>query len=99
MRPSPCKAARARLTGRWLAVAEALSFPRLRQRPKKTSWVLLSAAPRHATTRAFLCVNRNQEGIPIGVGELVSLHIGAVLERAVHLEAVVILGTKVLHVS
>src|SRR5256712_5170742 len=59
---------------------------------------LLSAAPRHATGLAFLCLDRNQESIPVGVGELVPLHIGAVLERTIHLEAVVVLGAKILHV-
>jgi hypothetical protein len=36
------------------------------------------------------CVSiRNQEGVPVGVGEFVSLDIGAVIERAVHFEAVI----------
>src|SRR6516165_11473763 len=59
---------------------------------------LLMVAPRHSRSLAFLCLDRDQESVPVGVRELVPLHIGAVFERAIQLETVVVLGAKVLHV-
>jgi hypothetical protein len=43
----------------------------------------LVAARRHPGAFAFVRVNRNQECIPIGIGEIVSLHVGAVVEGAI----------------
>jgi len=47
---------------------------------------------------AFVSINRNQESVAVGVGEFVSLHIGAVLERAIHFEAIVVLRPEIFHV-
>jgi hypothetical protein len=43
-------------------------------------------------------VDRNQKSIPVGVGELMSLHIGAVIDRAIHIEAVIVLRSEILDV-
>ena len=43
-------------------------------------------------------IDRNQKRIPVGVGEFVSLDICAVLERAVHFEAVIILRPEIFDV-
>ena len=59
---------------------------------------LLAAASRHAATRALLGIDRNQESVPIRVGELVSLSIGTVLEGAVHLETAIILCAEIFYV-
>src|ERR1700674_27075 len=53
---------------------------------------------RHAAALAFMRIDRNQKSIPVGVGEFVSLHIGAVIERTVHLEAVIVLCPKIFYV-
>src|ERR1700719_1127244 len=54
-----------------------------------------SLAAGHATGLAFARVDRNQESIPVGVGKLMSWHIGAVIERAIHFEAVVVLCSEI----
>src|SRR5207253_9035978 len=41
---------------------------------------VLSLAARHATTLAFVCIDRNQKSVAVGVGEFVSLQVGAVIE-------------------
>ena len=48
-----------------------------------------SLAARHAAGFAFVRVDRNQKSVPVGVGELMSLHIGAVIDRAIHIEVVI----------
>src|SRR5882762_9199307 len=58
---------------------------------------ILSLA-RHAAALAFMRIDRNQKSIPVGVGEFVSLHIGAVIERTVHFEAVIVLSPKIFYV-
>ena len=59
---------------------------------------VLSLGARHATTLALVGIDRNQKGIPVGVGEFVSLQIGAVVERAVHFEAVIVLSPEIFYV-
>ena len=49
---------------------------------------VFSLAARHAAGRTLVCIDRNQKSVSVGVEEFVSLHIGAVIERAVHFEAV-----------
>src|ERR1700693_1127681 len=58
----------------------------------------LLLAARHASTLAFVGIDRNQKSISVGVGEFVALHVGVVLERTVHFEAVVVLGSEILNV-
>jgi len=43
-------------------------------------------------------VDRNQKRVTVGVGEFVSLDIRAVLERAVHLEAIIVLRPEIFDV-
>src|SRR5260370_34893013 len=57
-----------------------------------------SVADRHAAGLAFVRVDRNQKRVPVGVGEFMSLHIGAVIERAIHFEAVIVLRSEILDV-
>src|SRR5260370_40652651 len=57
-----------------------------------------SLADRHAAGLAFVRVDRNQKSVPVGVGEFMSLHIGAVIERAIHFEAVIVLRSEILDV-
>src|SRR5712691_4470757 len=56
------------------------------------------AAGHAATGLAFVSINRNQESVAVGVGEFVSLDIGAVLERTIHFEAIVVLRSEIFHV-
>src|SRR5713101_7070873 len=58
----------------------------------------LLLAARHATTLAFVGIDRNQKSISIGVGEFVALHVGAVIEGTVHFEAVIVLGSEILDI-
>jgi hypothetical protein len=55
---------------------------------------VLSLAARHAASPTPVRIDRNQKSVPVGVGEFVSLYIGAVIERAVHLEAIIVLGPR-----
>src|ERR1700694_3519604 len=57
-----------------------------------------SLTARHAAGLAFVRVDRNQKSVPVGVGEFMSLHIGAVIERAIHFEAVIVLRSEILDV-
>src|SRR5216683_4868106 len=59
---------------------------------------VLSLAARHATALALMRIYRNQKSIPVGVGEIVSLYIGAVIEGTVHFEAVIVLGPKIFYI-
>src|SRR6266446_10212976 len=59
---------------------------------------VLSLAARHANALAFVRIYRNQKSIPVGVGEIVSLYIGAVIEGTVHFEAVIVLGSKIFYI-
>src|SRR6267143_4451083 len=59
---------------------------------------VLSLAARHATALALMRIYRNQKSIPVGVGEIVSLYIGAVIEGTVHFEAVIVLGSKIFYI-
>src|SRR5258706_8260323 len=47
---------------------------------------------------AFVGIDRDEESVPVRVGESVPLHISAVLEGAEHLEAVVVLRPEIFHV-
>src|SRR5258708_14021680 len=58
----------------------------------------LIAARSHAAALAGVRVDRNQESIAIGVGELVALRVGAVLNGLVQLEAAIILCAEVLYI-
>src|SRR5215831_15799078 len=49
----------------------------------------------HAGRFAFMRVDRNQESVPVGIREFVPLHIGAVLQGAIHGEAAVILSSEI----
>src|SRR5438876_12391990 len=58
-----------------------------------------SSLIRHTTTGlALMRIDRNQKRIPVGVGEFVSLDIRAVLERAVHVEAIIVLCPEIFDV-
>src|SRR5712692_11798044 len=57
-----------------------------------------SFAAGHTTALAFVRVDRNQKSVAVGVGEFVSLQVGAVIERAVHFEAVIVLGPKIFYI-
>src|SRR5713101_8499632 len=59
---------------------------------------VLSLAARHATALALMRIYRNQKSIPVGVGEIVSLYIGAVIEGTVHFEAVIVLRPKIFYI-
>ena len=75
--------------------------PRQRRGQTKRSLYFFtrSLAVGHAATGlAFVSVDRNQESVAVGVGEFVSLDIGAVLERAIHFEAIVVLRPEIFHV-
>src|SRR5215472_15042719 len=52
----------------------------------------------HSAGFTFMCVNRDQEGVAVVIGELVALAIGAVLNGSVELKAVIVLCAKVFHV-
>ena len=41
---------------------------------------LSMAASRHSGSFTFVCIDRDQKRVPIGIGELVSLHVGTVVE-------------------
>src|SRR6476620_3959338 len=58
----------------------------------------LMAASSHATAFAFMCVNRNQERVPVGIGKFVSLHVGTVIKGAVEFKPIVVLRPEVFHV-
>jgi hypothetical protein len=55
----------------------------------------VASLARHAATLAFVRIDRNQKSISVGVGEFVSLYIGAVIEGTVHFEAVIVLCPKI----
>src|ERR1700693_1592855 len=58
-----------------------------------------SSLIRHsATGLAFMRIDRNQKRIPVGVREFVSLDIRAVLERAVHVESIIVLRPEIFDV-
>src|SRR5256886_13153738 len=64
-----------------------------------TNSLTQSSLIRHPTTGlAFMRIDRNQKRITVGVGEFVSLDIRAVLERAVHIEAIIILRPEIFDV-
>src|SRR6266849_4824227 len=69
--------------------------PSMRGQNRTKSFSLVAG---HATGLAFVRIDRNQKSVPVGVGEFVSLHIGAVIERAVHFEAVIVLRPEILDV-
>src|ERR1700736_5753466 len=56
---------------------------------------VFSLVARHPAGLAFVGIDRNQKSVPVGVGEFVSLYIRAVIERAVHFEAVIVLGPEI----
>src|SRR5258708_32065450 len=58
----------------------------------------LSVAARHAAGRTLVCIDRNQKSVPVGVGEFVSLYVGAVIDRAVHFETVIVLRPEIVDV-
>src|SRR5229473_2010957 len=53
---------------------------------------------RHATGLALVRIDRNQEGVAVGVGEFVSLYIGAVIEGTIHFKTVIVLSPKIFYV-
>ena len=53
----------------------------------------------HAAALACLRIDRNQESVAVGIGELVTLRVGAVFDRVIHLEAAIVLCAEVLYVS
>jgi hypothetical protein len=52
---------------------------------------------RHAAALAL--VRRNQKGVAVGVGEFVSLYIGAVIEGTIHFKPVIVLSPKIFYAS
>src|SRR5258708_25784261 len=55
---------------------------------------VLSLAARHATTLAFVCIDRNQKSVAVGAGKFVSLYVGALIEGTVHFQAAMVRGSK-----
>lgn len=65
---------------------------------RKTDRSPFAVAARHAAGFALVRVDRNQKSVPVGLGEFMSSHIGAVIDRAIHIEAVIVLRSEILDV-
>src|SRR5215467_10483688 len=90
MMPAPTRSARVELRDR------LMKKPPPSAGAKQNAFFSLAA--RHASSRTLVRIDRNQKSVPVGVGELVPLDIGAVIERAVHFKPVIVLGPEIVDV-